>query len=1014
MEGLSISFHKKLILRTPHFAFTRLLNDNTLIQLLNNDVFMEAIYLASPTVYAQSIKWKQGELSNIKDIEKLKATLTQYYKRMYSRCTPFGLFAGCSVVDWSSKTKLAINESEFFRQTRLDMHYLCALAQYLSNIPYIKERLIFKTNNSYYMFGDKIRYVEYKYVEGKRIHRISSVNSSTYLIELLKKAKHGILYNDAVQLLKATGVSSDEAINFLNEVINNQLLISELDATITGQDYLRQIILILNRISENNNKEIQEIISQLTNIEAELKSLDFKKVNKIESYKNIINKATTFEIPIEENKFFQVDFFRESKTQLLENGIQKNIIEAIELLNNINPIRPNQNLLNFAKEFAHRYQDATVPLLEILDAESGLGYPINTGVIHSVLTQNINVTTNIKPSTIPWNEKEEWLFKLLLNATQQNKRVVDLLEEKIPFTNKTDYNLPLSMSVFFSIKDKDLISIESISGSSAINLMARFGDGNKIVKAIAKDIANWEQRTDFNKIYAEIVHLPEARVGNVLLHPPYRKYEIPYLAQPTVKKSNVIYLKDVLIKVVNGQIILLSQKLKKQIIPRLSNAHNYSKNSLPAYHFLCDLQFQNYKGSLHFGWGSLSNYFSFLPRVVYKGCILFKATWMLKAQNYNTLLNSTTITILQNARNLVEHYKLPQYCVLSDGDNELMVDFENITSLEAFVKTIKNKEVIILKEFLQPSTKLFKNTVFENQFIATVFNNGAKKVDYNFNGTIFLPPKLYGKEWLYHKIYCGKKIANEILAEAIYPLAKKLIDTNTISQWFFIRYNEGGNHIRLRFKINSITSTVNVNNQVLIALKKYIQNNNVTNLQHEIYKPEIERYGINTISFAEQFFYFNSVTTIANFSVFKNNENLHWLFGLVQIDELLGSLNFSLQEKVNLLERLKTNFANEFSLTKIAKLSINKIYADNRSKILDTLNNKELYFVLPFKKQVKDNCNEILAIKQNGKLNVDWSSFISSIIHMQLNRLFFDLQRLNEAIVYDLLYKHYMYLKSTS
>ena len=150
------TFHNNIILRTPYLPFVNTLISDTAFTLINNQQFMEALYLASPVLYAQCIKWKNGLLKTDKEIIKIQTSLIKYYKRMYSRCTPFGLFANCSVVEWGNETKIHFEKNSIQRQTRLDMHYLCALTQYISNLPFLKEILIYKPNNSYYEFDNKI------------------------------------------------------------------------------------------------------------------------------------------------------------------------------------------------------------------------------------------------------------------------------------------------------------------------------------------------------------------------------------------------------------------------------------------------------------------------------------------------------------------------------------------------------------------------------------------------------------------------------------------------------------------------------------------------------------------------------------------------------------------------------------------------------------------------------------------------------------------------------------------
>jgi len=153
-------------------------------------------------------------------------------------------------------------------------------------------------------------------------------------------------------------------------------------------------------------------------------------------------------------------------------------------------------------------------------------------------------------------------------------------------------------SVLDSVNNK--IILKSFGGSSATNLLGRFGHVNNQINDILKEIAFIEQKNNPDKIIAEIIHLPQSRLGNVIFRPAFREFEIPYLTKSNANITKQIELKDIIVYVRNNKIILYHKLLKKEVIPKLGNAHNYSHNSLPIYEFLCDIQNQNIKNYTSF------------------------------------------------------------------------------------------------------------------------------------------------------------------------------------------------------------------------------------------------------------------------------------------------------------------------------------------------------------------------------------------------------------------------------
>jgi len=262
-------------------------------------------------------------------------------------------------------------------------------------------------------------------------------------------------------------------------------------------------------------------------------------------------------------------------------------------------------------------------------------------------------------------------------------------------------------------------------------MLGRFCHVDKRLEDYVKEITHFEFSQNPAQIYAEIVHLPESRLGNILLRPVLREYEIPYLAKSSVPLDNQIPLSDLFISVRQGIIILRSKKLNKEVVPRLSTAHNYSRNAMPVYHFLCDLQTQGLRGGVSFSWGSLASEFDFLPRAVYKNTILALATWKVKTDDFKKFIEKQTDTeIKEKIQQWRQARNIPQLVLLTEGDNELLVNFENVLSIKMLLSAIKKRPAFELKEFLfDLQNSVVKDDMgnpFTNEFIITLHkkNNG--------------------------------------------------------------------------------------------------------------------------------------------------------------------------------------------------------------------------------------------------------------------------------------------------
>jgi lantibiotic biosynthesis protein len=1022
--GLPFSFLDELVLRTPALSFVHLLDEAKADALINDQVFMEAVYLASPVLYAECTRLIKGELTNGKEIKKIRTSLIKYYQRMYSRCTPFGLFSGCALVKWGDgQSHITIPADNFFRSTRLDMHYLCALGQQLSSLPVIKERLLYFPNNSAYRIGSEVRYIEYRYQKGRRIHQISSVLHSEYLDAVLERASAGARLGEIVDLLvQQQQVSEEEAISFIDEMISSQVLISEMDPAITGEEFIHQLLTLLRKINFDGNAAITVLYTKLEHILASLKEIDNRVHNSPATYLSLIEKIKELNVPFEANKLLQVDTYSEPLPNTIKSEWKDDLFSIFGLLAKLFSSTANENLSSFAERFRKRYEDQQVPLLQVLDAETGIGYTEKAGNNLSPLVENLVLPGRNAGDSydIKWNKTEQWLFEKLIKRPDANEVIIEAKEIN---DFAADFsNFPPSMSVMFTVLENGKLIFKGCSGSSAANLLGRFAHADKNICELVKRIAKQEQQVNKEILFAEIVHLPEDRVGNILLHPAFREYEIPFLAQSSLPPDNRVMLQDIMISVQQDKRIrLFSRKLNKEIIPRLSSAHNYSFASLPVYYFLAELQMQGLVSGLAFNWGSMARHFRYLPRVGFGNVILFEATWQLRKEDFEKISGTT-----QSLSEFQQQWKLPRYFVLADGDNELLVDLESNESVDTFTRTVKGREFITLKEFLKPCSKTVtdeQHNLYNNQFIAVLMNDqqvyaGSRSLMNTAEQATAERSFLPGSEWLYYKIYCGTKTADEVLSAAILPLTERLLHLKLIDKWFFIRYNDPDFHLRIRFHLPDTRMMGEVMQLVLQYLDEMEKEGLVSKMLTDTYKREVERYGSSLIEAAEELFFTDSEMKLRFLSLTEGDERekVRWLWALRETDQWLSAFDYSIENKYELMQQLQAVFAKEYNADKVLYRQLNQQYSDNRKQILMAIESPpgEVNIFSPlldifdeYKEEQRAASQRIIAAGGLSGNYTALNSLLSSYIHMNLNRLFLSEPRLHELVVYDMLCSYY-------
>ena len=790
---------------------------------------------------------------------------------------------------------------------------------------------------------------------------------------------------------------------------------------------------VLKKIQQKaKSPRVNEVISTLEYIKEELNRLDDNLGNSTKRYFNIYQSLSSLGAPVELDRLYQTDMYYALGKQkmTISEKIQDQLKCVLEVLNYLVPQQEIENLIQFKAKFIERYGEEEVPLLSVLDSETGIGYGQNSGSsgdLNPLVSDLILPNENEKEPRLKWSPIQSFLLKKLSVALKKDKKVVRIGLDDVKSLKKNGYqDLPSTFFVKFKHLSKknglDYLKLDAIAGSSGINLLGRFASSNSKIEELVRDIAKYEQDKNPEVIIAEVLHLPESRVGNILMRPSFRDYEIAYLNKSRLKHDQQIMIKDIVVSVQGGRIVLRSRTNKKIIIPRLGNAHNFTANSMPVYHFLCDLQSEGVRGSLGFNWGVLSGEYQFLPRVEINNVVVFPATWHLKNTDFKEVCANPSLIMEWRKK-----WGIPSKVLLVDGDNELYLNLEDELSKRMFFSVIKRRNSIKLVEFLFDPLKTVvkdeKNRSYTNEFIAIVkndhfsFNENSSKASIVVSDKVVHQFKL-GSEWLYYKIYSGTKTADSILTNIIEPLIEKLDKQKLISSWFFIRYSDPEHHLRVRFCLSDskyLGSVIQLFNE---AIFDYEKEGLVWSVKNDSYERENTRYGSNSIHIAEQLFSLesNCVLQILNLINGDDGEEIRWRIAIRAVDELINGFNYSLEKKCELMENLKTGFAKEFGMNKSLKMQMDKKFRKNRSLIVQILNWKkeeyseyqEIFEVLSENRKASvPLINEILEMELKKELRVNLNDLLASFIHMLLNRLFRNKQRLNEMVIYDFLWRSY-------
>jgi lantibiotic biosynthesis protein len=953
---------------------------------------------------------------------------------MCTRCTPFGIFASCTVGTMKESTVIRLEEKEFLqRHGRLDMDYVCSLYEKLMKDKEICDQLCYFPNQTLYKVNDSWRYIEYSNQEaGGRSYQIMEAEKTEYLDMVLEKARAGCTPMELATIISANDVTQEEALNFIYDLINSQLLYSELQPNVTGDEFFYRLMQKLKTLKDTERylEEFNRVGSNDSPIRTGTNP------GFIESYKNKFEYANQIGLQVRQSSLIQVDSYRPAQACTLNDKINNEVLRGLSLLQLLSKASPDTDLFAaFKIAFASRYEGQWMPLVEVLDTECGIGYarfskgateesPLLAGLqFGKPVFEN---SQKVKTDDFKWALYEKALSENKNEVVIEDK-VIETLAQKMISPDHLPGSFCTMIKIISSSADEIdkgnyKLLLHSPTGPSGANLLARFCHLHPQVKDLVDSIIREEERQHPEWIFAEIAHLPEARTGNILMRPGLREFEIPYLCGSSVSEEFQIPVTDLLVTVAGNEVILCSKRLNKRILPRLTSAHNFNQTTLPIYQFLCSLQYQHIF-PIGWNWDVLRDR-PFLPRVSYDRFIVSKARWIISQSEVDGCELEDDETLLLRFAQLKQARGLPDLVHLSEGDNELLLHLGNIHCLRLLLAELRKGESVTLTESFDDSTSCWINSGEGQHTGEFIFAFDKKTVEPERK---LFPPHQTGElvqrsfppgsEWLYAKIYCGTKTAESVLINYIKPLTEELLKKHVIDKFFFVRYHDTANHLRVRFhNAEAKHFWIQVMDCLQLRLHGKVKADCIYDLQYDTYNREIERYGVDTIEQSEDLFYHQSVAVLDCLSLMDGDEDeqCRWQIALKAIDLFLDDLHYSIKEKFALIKEVDRNFADEFKLQRTERNAISEKYRKNKLLIEAVMEDNPLRathltpFISAFRVRLESYTKSISAILCHTKDNpVFLGTLLGSFLHMLVNRFFMSNQRKMELVLYEFLYKYY-------
>lgn len=986
-------------LRTPLLSIQQVLTQlegDKLASLSQESRVGDAIFLASPTLF--TLIQSDPALTNTK----LRESVLKYVLRMGSRSTPFGQFAGCSLGEVAKASVLSFLTHKPTTHYRLDSQILAELISLVNHHPDLNDFISYKPNSSLYLIGNKYRYLESGSSDNLAPYFTTQIDAIPIIKLIVAKAKVGATRSQLLEALTSNGFPQTVSDQLLENLIVDQVLISDLGLSLTGLDPLSNLIESLRAMPT-----ITRLTDQLQNLQAALTSAS--KAQLIDRHiRQLIERD--FGIKFTDKSILQGDSLFTDVKLTLSRFRYKQLEQAIEEIFSLDAMHSiPEALQQFKQEFYARYEEREVPLSLALDSDSGIGYG-STAQMGDISLIDVLLESSNQSETTPRVQSplDTWLLGLFDKWVTNPSASLELNDGDLAALPGKPDKLPDSYFAFgflLANSEADLdngnfhFRCKGISGPSAFPLLGRFGQVDEELRSKMQKASGMLQALRPHQIIAEIVHLPTAQTGNVVQRPQLSEFEIPYLGHSSLPTNQQIPIEDLLISVPGGKrVVLRSKRLKKEVLPRLSTAHNYN-TGLPVYNFLCDLQHQESSLTVQWKWGILSH-FRRLPRVQYQQIILKEARWRLDWADYTAL-----ISIEENIWRWRNEWRWPRLIALVQGDQELLIDLDSPPCQLLLISTLRRLKQIFLIEWLQtPEHCLIQGPEgpLTHELILPFFRNNPPELT---DSSEYIPNQIIrtfvpGSEWLYLKVYCGPQTASEVLL-AIGKLARSWVRTKVISHWFFVRYEDPKPHLRIRFHLAGRDNPDGHIIRCKQALNRLIVSGEVYQIQLDTYHREIERYGEGRIIATEWIFWADSDAILA-INKQRPDEMTRFAIALQCVDSLLSLFGFDIRRKVAFFqvgfdayfEEHQGNAETRKNLAKQYRKNLGLLHGEFTINWTIRLSAPYMGIVKQWRTRINKICQEYL------DKNDCPAHFIQSLIHLFVNRLFEHHQRSYELLVY--------------
>lgn len=811
-------------------------SSNDIYAICQNRVFRQAILCASESLFRSMNEYLEGKIIDPKRKRQVELSVAQYWMRMSTRATPFGLFSWVGICD--------INHSEsssarsFKASIDADYEWIFQVSKYLEDICFYD--ITFSAND---LINDVAGHYRLPYIPGQSDNSERIEVKKTFLISFLIKecSQRKKSFEELSHSFKRLYPEADLDVLKLavKDLLSKDFLISSLRPNLDKPNLLRTLLKQIERC-RNAASMLEQIIEISNAMEYASENIFSDKCEDIlleiiNSMREICDTQCVIKANLVCNE--------------VSNILQQSDFEQLKdfanfFMSSITHIQSRFTLYDEYKDmFYDEYGDfRLVQLSEMLDKNIGIGLP------YTYKESRVKIKGNKTYSNEPSFEIKRFLFSRYREAL--NNCSVIKLDEMLNDIGENALvgSFPNNIDLIFKIANDEngnriYICNKDFGCIGAGRTLGRFSSGwRKAISLI--ECFKEDEKEDY--ICCDLLYIPKRlHLCNVATSPALHDYCISFFQESDKKKISV---SDIYVGIQNDRFFLYSKSKRKKIKVKTSNLLYYFGDS-PEIRFLKEVQLD---GIIRWDTKVIDSLIQadYIPEIRYKSFVLYPETWKIVPPHKFKYFKDFDEWFL-----VKYSFLRTRKLALLFADNELRIDVGNLNSRYLIFRQL-------LKEDCVKIIKTYECSDLNNatEIVASFYQNEEKTYDKKADSSLSFAYEhnvdmTIGTECLSFELY-GINNSEKYVAEHLTNLVASFKEKNIIDSFFYLHYANPKYHIRIRFFKRYILKSIEY---IINCFNEQIKLGVIGSFKICPYDREIERYGgLNGIEIAEKLFYIDS------------------------------------------------------------------------------------------------------------------------------------------------------------